>query len=279
MARQASKTLGKLIGQGRTAQIYAWGDGQALKLYYAGWSASWVEREAQVSRAVATTGLPVPATGKTLEVDGRFGILFERVLGPSILQQFSARPWTVAHSLRVFTDLHLAMHTRNVAGLPSQREQLARSISEASSASATIRAQALEQLERLPDNHVLCHGDYHPDNVLMTQTGPVIIDWGSASSGHPLADVARTELLLQMGAPPPSQKMRWLLTSARALVRRAYIRRYLRRSPASAGELAAWRFPIAVARLSEGIAEEQDKLLRLIEKVRKEPRGVSRWPR
>jgi uncharacterized protein (TIGR02172 family) len=268
MAQQASETPGKLIGQGRTAEIYAWEDTQALKLYYADWSASWVEQEAQVSRAVATTGLPVPATGNVLEVDGRFGILFERVLGPSMLQQFSARPWTVAQSLRVFTDLHLSMHTRTVTGLPSQREQLARSISEASAASATMRAQALEQLERLPDDHVLCHGDYHPDNVLMTQSGPVIIDWGSASSGHPLADVARTELLLQMGEPPPSQKMRWLLTSARALVRRAYIRRYLRLRPASAGDLAAWRFPIAVARLNEGIVEERDKLLRLIETLR-----------
>jgi uncharacterized protein (TIGR02172 family) len=268
MAQQASETLGKLIGQGRTAEIYVWGNTQALKLYHVGWSASWVEHEAQVSRAVATTGLPVPTTGEVLEVDGRFGILLERVSGPSMLQQFSARPWTVAHSLRVFTDLHLAMHAHNVPGLPSQREQLARFISEASAASATIQAQALEQLERLPDDHILCHGDYHPDNVLMTQTGPVIIDWGGASSGHPLADVARTELLLQMGEPPPSQKNRWLLTSARALVRRAYIRRYLRLHPASARELAVWRFPIAVARLSEGIVEERDKLLRLIEASR-----------
>jgi hypothetical protein len=35
MAQQASETPGKLIGQGRTAEIYAWGDRQALKLYWA----------------------------------------------------------------------------------------------------------------------------------------------------------------------------------------------------------------------------------------------------
>jgi hypothetical protein len=60
----------------------------------------------------------------------------------------------------------------------------------------------------------------------------------------------------------------WLLSSARALVHRVYIRRYLRLSSASARDLAAWRFPIAVARLGEGIVEESDKLLRLIEAVR-----------
>jgi aminoglycoside phosphotransferase (APT) family kinase protein len=170
----------------------------------------------------------------------------------------------VTESLRVFTDLHLAMHTHTVTGLPSQRGQLTRLIKEASAAPAAIRAQALERLDQLPDGNALCHGDYHPDNVLMTRRGPVIIDWGSASSGHPLADVARTELLLGVGEPPASQMNRWLLSSARALVRRAYIRRYLRLRPASRRELAMWRFPIAVARLGEGIVEERDKLLRLI---------------
>jgi thiamine kinase len=268
MAQQISKTLGKLLGEGRTAEIYAWGDAQALKLYRVGWPASWVEHEAQVSSAVATTGLPVPAVGGTLDFDGRYGILFERISGPSLLRQFGSRPWTVTQSVRVFTDLHLAMSRQHVSGLPSQREELARRIQEAPIVPEAIRTEALERLTQLPDGDELCHGDYHPDNVLMTRNGPIIIDWGSASRGHPLADVAQTELLLQVGEPPSSPMQSWLLSSARALVHRVYIRRYLRLSSASARDLAAWRFPIAVARLGEGIVEESDKLLRLIEAVR-----------
>jgi Ser/Thr protein kinase RdoA (MazF antagonist) len=38
------------------------------------------------------------------------------------------------------------------------------------------RSQALERLNQLPDGDALCHGDYHPDNVLMTRNGPIIID-------------------------------------------------------------------------------------------------------
>jgi uncharacterized protein (TIGR02172 family) len=268
MAQQVSETPGELIGEGRTAEIYAWGDGQALKLYRTGWPASWVEHEAEVSSAVAATGLPVPAVGRTVELDGRYGLLFERITGPSLLRLFSARPWTVAQSLRVFTDLHLAMSRQRISGLPSQREELARRIHEAPAVPEAVRAQALERLDELPDGDALCHGDYHPDNVLMTRNGPIIIDWGSASKGHPLADVAQTELLLQVGEPPSSQMHSWLLSSARALVRRMYIRRYLRLSPASVRDLTVWRFPIAVARLGEGIDEERDKLLRLIEASR-----------
>jgi uncharacterized protein (TIGR02172 family) len=257
-----------LIGQGRTAEIYAWGADQALKLYRAGWPASWTEHEAQISSVVAATGLPVPGVGGVIEVDGRYGVLFERIVGPSLMRQFSAKPWTLAHALRMFTDLHLAMHEREVSGLPSQREQLARLIQDASPLPDGVRAAALERLDQLPDGAALCHGDYHPDNVLLTRNGAIIIDWGSASSGHPLADVARTALLFQVGEPPSSQVNKWLLASARAFVRRAYVRRYLRLRPASKGELAAWRLPIAVARLGEGIAGERGKLLRLIEEAR-----------
>src|SRR5262245_26397068 len=132
-------THGALIGQGRTAEIYAWGDSEALKLYYAGWPASAAAHEADIGRALAGTGLPVPAVGRALEVDGRYGLLFERITGPSLLQQFSAKPWTVTESLRVFTDLHLTIHTESVAGLPSQREQLTRLITEAGAVSGNIR--------------------------------------------------------------------------------------------------------------------------------------------
>jgi hypothetical protein len=35
----------------------------------------------------------------------------------------------------------------------------------------------------------LVHGDFHPENVLLTDDGPVIIDWSDAAVAHPLVDV------------------------------------------------------------------------------------------
>jgi uncharacterized protein (TIGR02172 family) len=262
---------GTLIGQGRTAEVYAWGEHGALKLYYAGWPAAWVEHEAQLSRMVAAAGVPAPTVHQVIEVDGRYGILFERIVGPSLLQQVAAKPWTLPHAVRTFTDLHLAMHGLPIPNLPSQRERLARQIREASPLPDRVRAAALRRLEQLPDGDALCHGDYHPDNVLMTQRGPIIIDWVSASRGHPLADVAQTALLVQIGEPLNSGLSRWLLASGRAIVYRAYLHRYLRRRPALAAELAAWHLPIAVARLAEGIPGERSPLLRRIDRLVQAP--------
>ncbi len=239
----------------------------------AGGDVTQAEREAWLSRVVAATGVPAPAVEGTLAVDGRCGVLFERLVGPSLLRRVAARPWTILRAVRTFTDLHLAMHAREivVSDLPSQREHLARQITDAPLVPDAVRAAALRRLEQLPEGRFLCHGDYHPDNVLVTPRGPIIIDWGTASRGHPLADVSRTELLLQIGEPPvlPSGVQLRLLACARAYVRRAYVRRYLRRSSSRAAELADWHLPVAVARLAEEIPGERSRLLRFILSLRR----------
>jgi aminoglycoside phosphotransferase (APT) family kinase protein len=50
----------------------------------------------------------------------------------------------------------------------------------------------------------LCHGDLHPGNVLVDRDGPVVIDWFDAAVGSPVADVARTSLLIR---PPSSGRL------------------------------------------------------------------------
>jgi hypothetical protein len=52
---------GPMIGEGRTAEVYLWGDGEVLKLYRAGYPAQWVDYEAKVARLVFEAGLGAPA--------------------------------------------------------------------------------------------------------------------------------------------------------------------------------------------------------------------------
>jgi aminoglycoside phosphotransferase (APT) family kinase protein len=253
------------VGQGRTADIYRWDNNQILKLFHNGWSLSAVEQEARISRIVQETGLPVPATGGMIEIDGRHGILFERIDGPTMLRQLGAKPWTAIPLLHAFADLHVRMHAQTMQGLPSQRQQLTHLIQQASPLPAEWTAAALDALDHLPDGNCLCHGDYHPDNVLMSAHGPIIIDWSEATAGNPLADIARTALIFRMGAPPPGGMSPLLIGRARAVAQLTYLRRYRKRAPALRTELAAWRLPIAAARLAAGIPEEQQPLLTHIE--------------
>ena len=48
----------------------------------------------------------------------------------------------------------------------------------------------------------LLHGDLHPLNVLMTDEGPMVIDWSNASRGAPAFDVADAWSLFACADPP-----------------------------------------------------------------------------
>src|SRR6478752_2749091 len=98
-----------IIGRGFTADVYAWGDGRVLKLFHPG-APDRPEREYRVTRAVHAAGLPAPAVYELVEVDGRAGIVFERVDGPSLFEYVQARPWKLWWAIRRLAELHAQIH-------------------------------------------------------------------------------------------------------------------------------------------------------------------------
>jgi len=258
-------SLREPIAAGRTAEIYDWQEGQILKLFRDGFPADSVEQEARNARRVHAAGLPVPAVGNIIEINGRPGLIYERVEGPSLKDTITARLWTLFRSARLLAELHADMHAGStVPELPSQRQQLERKIRAAEALSPTLREAALKALDKMPDGDSLCHGDFHPDNILMSERGPVIIDWRDATRGNPLADVARSSVLL-LGATAPGLRVPWLLKAIPRWLRIIYLRRYFQLRPADQGQFTAWQPIVAAARLSENISELQDWLLHLVE--------------
>ncbi|MFD1910018.1 phosphotransferase family protein [Paenibacillus rhizoplanae] len=56
----------------------------------------------------------------------------------------------------------------------------------------------LSRLAELPDGEKLCHGDFHPDNILMDDK-LWVIDWMTGVRGNPAADVARSVIMFSIG--------------------------------------------------------------------------------
>jgi hypothetical protein len=56
-------------------------------------------------------------------------------------------------------------------------------ISHTAALSDDLKNKVFLMLEALPDRQNLCHGDYHPGNVLITRRGPLVIDWMTACAG------------------------------------------------------------------------------------------------
>jgi aminoglycoside phosphotransferase (APT) family kinase protein len=256
------------LAVGRTAEVFAWDDGQALKLFREGWGRDAAEHEAEVARVIFDAGAPAPRVDGVIEVAGRAGVLYERIAGPSLLGVLLARPWRLPLVARTLAQTHAALHARSAPQLLDLRGMLAHRIRAATPLPTAHRDAALRALEALPDGEALCHGDFHPDNVLLSARGALVIDWENAARGDPLFDVARTLLLLDASAVYPTSVAGRATRRAFSLALRArYLRHYRRLRPFDSARLAAWNVPVAAARLSEGIGPEEAFLLARVRRL------------
>ena len=251
------ESLGPPFALGHTAEVYKWKEGCILKLFRECFPLNAIEHEARVTRLVCQAGLSVPAVGEITEINGRYGLVYERVSGRPMLYTIAARPWTFSRYARLLAELQVEIHRiEAVPGLPSQHQKLRENIQAVDILPLELRKTALKVLEDLPEGNQLCHGDFHPDNVLITEKGPVIIDWIDATNGNPLADVARSSLLMTKAPIPVNNSIRWILDVGRKQFHRVYLRHYFELCPGDQ-EFARWRIVNAAGRLSEGIPEEQ----------------------
>ena len=254
MSKPSITSLGEPIALGRTAEVYAWGEGQVLKLFHDWLSYQTVEYEAKIARAVHAAGLPVPAVGEIVEVEGHQGLVYERVDGLPMDRALAKKPWKFFSFARLLARLHADMHASSIAlDIPSQKQRLERKIREAKALPNDLREAILNTLEQTPDGEQLCHGDFHPQNVLMTRQGPVVIDWIDATRGSPAADAARSSIILQ-GAALTNPLAGWF--------HNAYLKRYFKlRRDNVRHEYHTWRAIVAAGRLSENITGLQEWLL------------------
>ena len=256
------------LAEGREAQVFVRADGNVVKVMRSANQEARVRREAAALQALADRGHLAPAFVETTEVAGRPALVTERVSGDDLLARLSKKPWLVLKVAGTLGRAHAAMHDHLAPDtLPDLRDELAQYIQSAKALPEHHATAALKRLRALPTGDRLCHGDYHPQNVLGTLKDPVIIDWGDASRGAPAADVARTLLLLRMGELPPDTPapMRALTAVGRAMLARRYLAVYRHQAVEKPSQLDDWLFVRAAARFNEELEMEYPRLLKLLD--------------
>ncbi|MCU1457896.1 MAG: aminoglycoside phosphotransferase [Actinomycetia bacterium] len=239
----------ELIASGRTAEVFAWADGQVLKLDRPEWNGLSAFEASALAR-IADTGIPAPRAHREVTVGGRHGVVLDRVDGPSLAQVLDDDA-DASSSARRFVDLQRALNGHVVYGLPDLIIGLEDGI-RASSLDPSTVADLLMVLDHLDDGRrCLCHFDLHPGNVIVTTAGWVVIDWLTASSGPPDADFARTLVLGAWAAPVVPGTFTDHVLQQGLAARRLEMTR-----------LHAWIRVIAGARLAEGFGGAEAAFMR-----------------
>jgi aminoglycoside phosphotransferase (APT) family kinase protein len=267
------------IGAGREAEVFALGPGRALRLARTAALREAVDRERVALQVAARCGAPAPMVFERVDVAGRPGLVVEHIDGHDLLTGLVRRPWELVLMPSVLASLHASLHE---IAAPTQLPDLHTEVAErlrSDLVPSAIRHAGLRALQRLPGGDRLCHGDFHPGNVLRRPRGGyAMIDWKAASRGDPAGDVARARLLMVEawipGAGP--RRLQLVLAPFRRALYIAYLRAYRRRHRLDLDIVAAWVPVLAAARLSYDIPDERGRMLAIAHRDLRERRPRAR---
>lgn len=244
-----NEETGQLLGAGKMAEVVAHG-AHALKLYRTGGKQN-VFREAATLALLETLDVPAPRVETAGRFEGRWGLLMSRVSGRTFGDIVTGAPQELRRYLGAMVELHRGIHRHHLPGLGSLKARLRGRLAASAALAEASRRRLLDRLAELPDGDRLCHGDFHPYNVLGEPGNAVVVDWLDATSGAPAADLCRSYLLISHYSQELAQ---------------AYVEAYLAAEVDLAAEAVfAWLPVLAAARLAENVPEETDRLVALAE--------------
>ncbi len=252
------------IGDGGTAEIFVDEHGRVVKLFREWFRKEGADYEYRKSVWAYEQGLPTAEPLGRERYECREAILLKKLAGESLLQRLQREPRTAAEAAKKFAAYQVQLNAREAETLgDSQRERLVQRLARVEHLSEAERAAVQAELERLPDGNRLCHGDFHPGNIMDNEQQWQVIDWIDATCGHPLYDVARTLLLLGFGTEAGGP--RGSMEEAAEVFRETYLKTYIELTGFEESDIKRWMLPVAAIRLIEPIPElEKEKLLRFI---------------
>ena len=98
------------IAVGRTAEVHPFGEGKVSKSSPPTIPLEWINKEVDTGKYIQDARLPVPKVYERLKVNEREGIVYERIEGPSLLNQLATKPWKVVQFARLQARLHAQVH-------------------------------------------------------------------------------------------------------------------------------------------------------------------------
>ncbi len=209
--------------------------------------------EALNQARVEETDLNIPKIKSIEVVDGKWSIVMDYIEGETLSELMRKHPEKEDEYLELFVGLQRTVLSKRVPMLNKLKDKMQGRISEAK-LDATTRYDLHTRLDSLPKHYNLCHGDFHPSNIIITKDGtPYIIDWAHATQGNASADVARTYLMFYLeGKEQLAEK---------------YLKLYCVKSDTAKQYVQKWIPIVAASRLTKAKPEEDEFLRRWINVV------------
>jgi|WetSurMetagenome_2_1015567.scaffolds.fasta_scaffold75361_2 thiamine kinase-like enzyme len=257
------------IGIGRTAEILEMGDGKVVKLFYENMSSEMAEKEYKINMYVSGKIKDIPKIYGKIDINNRTGLVFQKIDGIHLSRYMSRNITRIPNILKEYSELHCKINqievdtdNKDIGGINGIIESIKKQ-----KCLNELEKETIISFLRITDKKQLCHGDYHPENVMIDRDNKLwIIDWITVSACNPNLDIARTYYLLRYGQSP--EKRRFIIKIIEKSLKVYLGERYLkyRVSKKERNSFMCYFYIILILRRNDNIQEERNRLEKLIRK-------------
>lgn len=238
--------LDRVIAVRNNKTIYRDGD-KCIKVFNADFHKADILNEALNQARIEETGLHIPKILEVTMVEGQWAIVSEYIKGKTMAQLMEENPEKKDEYLASFVDIQLSVHAKKCPLLNKLKDKMIRKIA-ATDLDATTRYDLHTRLDSMPKHDKVCHGDFNPSNIIITEDGtPYILDWSHATQGNASADAARTYLLFWLNGDIDGAKK--------------YLDLFCKKSNTSLQYVQTWMPIVAAAQSVSGNEKEREFLL------------------
>ena len=240
--------LDRVIAVRNNKTIYRDGD-KCIKVFSADYSKADVLSEALNQARIEQTGLNIPKILEVTMIDGKWAIVSEFIKGKTLMQLMTEDTESEKKEeyIELLVDLQMSVHAKTAPQLNKLKDKMSRKIAE-TDLDATTRYDLHTRLEGMPKHNKVCHGDFNPSNIIITEDGtPYILDWSHATQGNASADVARTYLLFWLGGDIEGAEL--------------YLNTFCRKSDTAKQYVQKWMPIVAASQSVKGNEKEREFLM------------------
>ena len=153
--------------------------------------------------------------------------------------------------LEQMVDLQIEINSQRSPKISRLKDYLKRSIESLDMIDDVKKYELLTRLESMPKHVKLCHGEFTPDNIIISKNGVYVVDWLKAKQGNASADVAKTYL--------------WFCLNHHTAYAEKYLKMYCKKTGTAVKYVQDWLPIVAAAQLKFKRPEERELLLTWID--------------
>jgi aminoglycoside phosphotransferase (APT) family kinase protein len=188
-----------LLARGGQADIYDYGDGKVIRVPRRPQDYDRIRYEYKVYSLLSDSDIVAPRVYELVEVNKAPAIIMERIDGISMIDQIKKRPYLIRRKAVDLANMHLGLlKLKADASMTVGKEKAKYCINASQYLTEHTKQTLFSVLEHLPEGNFICHGDFHPGNIVHSSGRDYIIDWSAASRGDIASDIAHTYILLRV---------------------------------------------------------------------------------